>query len=334
MIDFNRIKHALHRFPESRRRFTRRFFYRKINVRLRKKQSITYALKDLDMRRISTSQTIKLNSSNGYFEVLEHHFVARYSLIERNLLLNSETGGIYRENGRKQKEYITESSEWPEEEKLIFDETRPRRVLELKGKFSRGITQTGYYHIVTEELPQILFLSKFNPTFLQSWRGYEIAEEIYKILGVKSFKTNRFIRPEELYLTTRGKDVGYLHPENLNLLKEFKNLVFENSRKKGPEKIYVSRRNSRRSHPAEKEIQNVYLNKGFHNFDSRGMSIVEQINFFSNCREIAGLHGAGLTNAIWANECKLVEFMPQDRINRCFEWQSFLCNHEYQVNIL
>ena len=334
MKDLNRIKHAIRRFPEARRRFYRRLIYRRFSSQLGRKVSLTYGVETTTSSLVAPSVYLRLKSSNGYLESLEHHFPSRYLLEEREPSLNVETGAIYRRNLQGPPHYIVESSEWSDELKLLYDESKIKKATHIEGKFARGITQTGFYHIITEELPQILYLSQFKPVFLQGWRGHSLAQEVFATLGVKSLELNGFIKPSQLIFVTRGKDIGYLHPFSLHLLREFRDRVLNDHSNKGPEKIYISRQNSRRSHPLEFEIQRSYLDKGFHIFESQGMSLVEQINFFANCREIVGLHGAGITNAIWSENCKVLELMPRNRVNRCFEWQSFLCNQEYEVKML
>lgn len=334
MRDLNRFKHAMRRLPESRRRFYRRLIYRRMTTQLGRKESLTYGREATEIPLFSPSVYLRLKSSNGYLETLEHLFSSRYVVEEKEPILNVETGAIYKSNLEGSTRYIVESSEWPDELKLLYDESKIKKAVQLEGKFARGITQTGYYHIITEELPQILYLSNFRPVFLQSWRGYSFAQEIFKVLGAKSLESNQFIKPAELIFVTRGQDIGYLHPSNLQLLKEFRDKVINSFSSKGPEKIYVSRQNSRRSHPLELEIQKEFSDRGFHIFESKGLNLIDQINFFANCRELAGLHGAGITNAIWADKCKVIEFMPNNRVNRCFEWQSYLCDQEYQVKTL
>ena len=55
----------------------------------------------------------------------------------------------------------------------------------------------------------------------------------------------------------------------------------------------------------------------------------EQIISFSNASVIAGIHGGGLFNAIWSNSCRVLELMPINRINRCFEWQALVHGQTY-----
>ena len=44
-------------------------------------------------------------------------------------------------------------------------------------------------------------------------------------------------------------------------------------------------------------------------------------------------HGGAITNMIYSKEASLLEVMPRERINRCFEWQSLVCSHDYAVHL-
>jgi capsular polysaccharide biosynthesis protein len=63
---------------------------------------------------------------------------------------------------------------------------------------------------------------------------------------------------------------------------------------------------------------------------AENLTFKEQIDLFSKVETLIGVHGAGLTNGIWTPQAKMIELMPSDRINRCFEWQSNLLGSEYE----
>ena len=60
------------------------------------------------------------------------------------------------------------------------------------------------------------------------------------------------------------------------------------------------------------------------------LDLRSQIDLFSKARTILAPHGAGITNGLFAEaDTRVVEIMPSFRFNRCYEWQSSICNHQY-----
>ena len=94
--------------------------------------------------------------------------------------------------------------------------------------------------------------------------------------------------------------------------------------------IYISRSRTRRSAFWEKDLEAHLLKKGFQIVYAEDYSIVDQIELFRDAKNIVGVHGAGLTNAIWSTNCSVIELMPTSRINRCIEWQAKIANGKYQ----
>ena len=99
---------------------------------------------------------------------------------------------------------------------------------------------------------------------------------------------------------------------------------------KGSQKFYISRSRTRRSAFWEKGLETYLLKKGFQIVYAEDYSIVGQIELFRDAKNIVGVHGAGLTNAIWSANCSLIELMPTSRINRCIEWQAKIANGKYE----
>lgn len=119
-----------------------------MTTQLGRKESLIYGREATEIPLFSPSVYLRLKSSNGYLETLEHLFSSRYVVEEKEPILNVETGAIYKSNLEGSTRYIVESSEWPDELKLLYDESKIKKAVQLEGKFARGITQTGYYHIL------------------------------------------------------------------------------------------------------------------------------------------------------------------------------------------
>ena len=72
-----------------------------------------------------------------------------------------------------------------------------------------------------------------------------------------------------------------------------------------PKKIYIDRKDSKSNHRHlrkiinEKEVKNYLIKKGFSIIALSELSFLDQINLFSNAKQIIGLHGAGFANLVF-----------------------------------
>jgi hypothetical protein len=69
----------------------------------------------------------------------------------------------------------------------------------------------------------------------------------------------------------------------------------------------------------------------FEIIDTENMSIGEQIDLFSRCRSLIGLHGAGLVNIIFRRGAPLsiLEIFPPEHIPPHYYWLSLIFNYSY-----
>jgi capsular polysaccharide biosynthesis protein len=119
--------------------------------------------------------------------------------------------------------------------------------------------------------------------------------------------------------------IGYLHKEDRKLIQS----IIQSDHQK-TKKIYVSRLNSSRSIPGERELEIELTKRDFIVLHAEELSYNEQVNMFSNAKLVVGPHGAGMVNAIYSGqEAHILEIMPRSRFNRCIEWQSAICGQTY-----
>ena len=73
-----------------------------------------------------------------------------------------------------------------------------------------------------------------------------------------------------------------------------------------PQKIYIDRKDSKSNHRHlrkiinEEEVKNYLIKKGFSIIVLSELSFLDQINLFSNAKQIIGLHGAGFANLVFS----------------------------------
>lgn len=331
-----RIRHALSRIRESRRRLWRKVIFWHLVARINNVTELLYGSRGTGYVPFFTGTLVKGKPHMAFNLQLEHYFAERFRIEIVNPILNVDTGGVYVEVDKEYK-LATESTEWPIERRQILDESAPKNIEDILGSYARGITSSGYFHAVCEDIPEIIAIHKClgsSVKFLQGWQLKSVANELFTVLGAKVVHRIGFVKVDRLNFISRGLDVGYLHPRNLEVLREFRDLIVNRKIEQGYSKIFVSRKSSRRLHPDEIRIQAQYEKKGFRVVEPHELSFSDQIRLFASSREVVGFHGAGLTNAVWSNHCKVIEYMPKETINRCYEWQSSICNHEYESIII
>ena len=59
------------------------------------------------------------------------------------------------------------------------------------------------------------------------------------------------------------------------------------------------------------------------------MKLEDQISIFRNAKVVVGIHGAGLVNIVWGKQTHLIELMPNNRVNKCYEWITNLNGGKY-----
>ena len=100
--------------------------------------------------------------------------------------------------------------------------------------------------------------------------------------------------------------------------------------------IYVSRRDevNRRSASNEDELIRKIREVGFEDVVLTGMPHEDQVELFVDAKIVMGIHGAGITNHIFAPEgAHVIEFHPYDYTNRVYFFTSNLLNQTYQFVI-
>ena len=330
---YRRIKQARNRPQDAFRRFTRRSLLRTLGIDFSKQTELQYVELGLFRSSIISKTLITQAKEIVFLDTnvnFRHNFESKFIIEITNVLVNTETNHIY-VSSKSKDEYLLlkESSSWSTENVLLNAQKPTKSSAQKVVKVALGLPNSGFYHLIAEDLPNLL-LSDQEHLFLLNKESSKTHRKILQILGKEIVECDKWVRVESLTFVTKGQDLGYLHPRGAEVLKEFGRGI-SSSNKQGTEKIYVSRSNSRRSLSSETSIENYLSKKGFRIIRAEDLTITEQIVEFSQAKLIVGIHGAGLSNAIWPNKCSIIELMPTNRINRCFEWQANICDSPYRV---
>jgi capsular polysaccharide biosynthesis protein len=115
------------------------------------------------------------------------------------------------------------------------------------------------------------------------------------------------------------------------LLRARAGALLEQSSREGGKLLYVSRRLARERAAAEPpSLRRALRDLGYEVVVAETLDLADQIRLFSSARGIAGLHGAGLANMIWAPPgCRILELFPTGAFNDCYARLALTCGHSY-----
>lgn len=178
---------------------------------------------------------------------------------------------------------------------------------------SRYETDGNIAHILTTVAPALLVAKKMCPriTVVLRANASTMATNAYKLLGFPVLCTNKDVYGK-LILATSGTDGVY---EGL-YSSLFGDLAFEGLNKQTPERVFISRKGTRRL-INENEVEQTLQEYGFEKFYFEDIPISEQWSLAKNAKLIVGLHGAALSSLVFnRNAVKVVElFHPGYVVN-------------------
>lgn len=212
---------------------------------------------------------------------------------------------VYDSNGQ----FIAESSSWLAL-RQFYSWPQPKiRVPRhhLCGEFI-FFPSNGYYHWLIEDLPVFLKSLAVCPRakVLLSRDAASYVREVTYMIDNEMVFVDSPVRVERLVMTGKTAGIGSPlvgltpHPADVAMLREF----FARYGKAGQHnrRLYLSRLGQKRSPANEVDLIVEMEKEGFERFDGTGMSLVAQIALFSSARQLIGLHGAALSNIVWAPE--------------------------------
>ena len=332
LIDMRkRIRNLKYQKHSALLRFIRRIIMKIAGIRLSKQTEIQYINPDvfksrvISVQKIEDSINIKKEKSKNIFE---HNFNTKYLVTLSNVVVNTESGLVYAIDKYETYFLISESTEWPTDRAIIYSENPPFKIKHNIKFGALGLPNSSFAHLMSEDLPNLLRIKSKN-NILFYVKSNSLNHQIFDICNFRKNTVPKWVHVSKLEMVTKGKDVGYLHPENLKLIRQFKNSIVLESSKKSKEKYYISRLNFMRSSKFELKIQEYFEKLGFKIVYPENLSLIEQVKLFSNARVIAGIHGGGIFHSIWSDSCEVIELMPRNRVNRSFEWQTFIRNSKY-----
>ena len=235
--------------------------------------------------------------------------------------------------------FIRESIAWPFESVLAhgLEIPNPNGVEErFTGPQVVFPTTRNYYHWLVEDLPLVLRARQAVPAcgLLSFSTGITDRHRLVADhLGMQLTPAPLIVQLDEQVLPGRASDSFFVHPDDLSMLNDLGvslSAASQPERASYPGLLYVSRSRSRRPLADEQQLEAFLSAAGFEVVHLEDTPWIEQIRLFQNARVLAGPHGAGLSNLVFARPGTIViELTVGYMFNRCFEWISHVGGHRY-----
>ena len=213
----------------------------------------------------------------------------------------------------------------------------PRVDLKLSGQYLHfgALWGWNYYHWVLDILPRLLFAERFDrlrdmPMIVQ--RGItQTQRESLQILGISPDRIIEFNghhwQVEQLYYIQPGR-TSRPTPLHARWLRE---RFAPHSLKHPTRRLYISREDATsRRIINEKDLVKELVLYGFEVVTLSGLSFANQVRLFNEAEIIVGPHGAGFTNAVFAQPgATLIELLSPSWMLGCFWALANACGHRY-----
>jgi hypothetical protein len=221
-----------------------------------------------------------------------------------NAVIDSVSGYIFDENSN----LIEQSTSWGKDHAgkrwpaiPIF----PRKISSSSPKIFLG--SSAYYHWLIEDVPAYLKAKRINAKASTVIRkdSPRYVTDLLNILGESFSELPVYSIVPNLILAEKSTALMPVLPDVQLILSvtEKISLATQNF-----ERIYISRTLSGRIPANEVEIEEMFVNFGFKIIHLENLKLDEQIDLFKNADVVAGTHGAGLANLVWAKMgCKVIE---------------------------
>ena len=176
-----------------------------------------------------------------------------------------------------------------------------------KIKYCRG----GYFHWLLDYLPYIKKNSEIDIPF-----NVENRDKFIRLIG-----TNPITEKSSYYPSI--KEIDWCRSELIKLKSE----------KKFPKKILILRKNKGLRYLINSgSLEEILKDKGFTTVYLEEFTIEEQIALFNGAEVIVAIHGAALSNLVFAKEgVKVIELMPENEVKWHFWLISKILNLNYTL---
>ncbi len=236
---------------------------------------------------------------------------------------------------------------WPTKRATV-DQTLPHAKIEGRVFLLGGCTN--YYHWLVDHLPAIEALQQLDNfetisiltnNDLTTFQKDSLVSAGINLDQLVSFDEAAYIDCEQLVVPVSigkrsgewGKNDWWWQPTLMPQTREWLRKTFlSNDQLPAKRKIFISRRNaSNRKAINELELHEIAKELGYIIIAPETLSLRAQIKMFSQASHIAGVHGAGFTNAIFSPKgAKVIEFIGEWAPPEFYAHTAKICGHEFR----
>lgn len=194
---------------------------------------------------------------------------------------------------------------------------------------------SGYGHWLLEELPRLIGLNLLGIETILAHHNQKVHEAAFKLLSF----TGRIIHTrrrqhwscEELVIPPLFADLNTPTRELAVMLNKFVESLIDH-KKKGAEKIFISRSQAKRRRVIDEDrLWDKLESRGFKKLVLEQLSWSEQINHFRAARLIVAPHGAGLANLVFCQPgVKVIELLHRAYVPECYKILGSVCALDYR----
>lgn len=205
-------------------------------------------------------------------------------------------------------------------EELTFPERETVSVDFHAVTIASSAAQHNYFHWMFETVGGLLITREFVPSDARVVVSEELEPfeaETLAAVGIDPdsvfvLPPDRFVHFPELYILPRPCRKSAPPPILASVLRR---LVGAGADSAGPRRIYITRQRAERRRIINHDEVGITLARhGFSEVTAEALSVQEQIALFAQAEAIVGIHGAGLTNAVFSPPgTLLVELQPELR---------------------
>lgn len=212
----------------------------------------------------------------------------------------------------------------------------------LKGAWTSIASNWGdgrnYFHWITDCLTRLRVREHLPEAtrILIPMSPAPYVRESLEMLGISDICEMReepCLQPERYYFCSPLAMSGVLNPLGFDWLRERFGPYFRPAASGKP--IFLTRRASSRIPEQLAEIEAMFTAAGYEVLDCGKLGFREQIEAASAAPAIAGIHGAAMTNILWAHPgTPALELFQPQYLNACYEQIAFQGQLDYSANVL
>lgn len=195
-----------------------------------------------------------------------------------------------------------------------------------------------YYHWLTDSLTRLMLREQLpEPTkILVPENPARFVTETLDLMGLSDLceaPKNRNLLPERFYFCAPSAMTGAHNPIGYDWLRKTFKSHMGTAGSGSP--VFFTRRSGTRVPPLLESLEDFFGSAGFEIVDCGQLTVREQIRVTSSAPAIAGIHGAAMTNLLWAARgTRVIELFQPDFLNACYEQIAFQGGLDYSWQIM